>query len=157
MRQAVEKCRAQAIKLFTFKPANQTGAICFKTCKCMNRFGFFRSESERSQSKHRQWAQQRGVYMTTVHVDTTVTLCSRRRETSSGSRLTSTPWPPRCQSLGNARRALRKPNKEQMKLQTVGRKETKQKKREKTAREQEQGGSIHGHKASAAEQTRQWE
>lgn len=91
MRQAVEKCRAQAIKLFTFKPANQTGAICFKTCKCMNRFGFFRSESERSQSKHRQWAQQRGVYMTTVHVDTTVTLCSRRRETSSGSRLTSTP------------------------------------------------------------------
>lgn len=81
--------------------------------------------------------------MTTVHADTTVTLFSRRRETSSGSCLTLTPWPPCCQSLGNTRRALRKPNKIQMKLQTVGRKETKQKKREKIAREQEQGGLIH--------------
>lgn len=99
--------------------------------------------SQRDHSpKHKQWAQQRGVYMTTVHVDTTVTLCSRRRETSSGSRLTSTSRPALRQSLGNVGRALRKSNKEQMKLQTVGRKETKQKKREKTGREQEQGGSI---------------
>lgn len=60
----------------------------------MKRFGFFCSESQQSPSKHWQWAQQRGVYMTTVHVDTTVTLCSRRRETSSGTRLTSAPWPP---------------------------------------------------------------
>ena len=42
----------------------------------------------------------------------------------------------------NVRRTLRKPNKDQKKLQTVGRKETKQKKREKTARQEEQEGPI---------------
>nr|XP_046261483.1 glypican-3 isoform X2 [Scatophagus argus] len=42
------------------------------------------------ESKRKQWAQQKGVYMTTVHVHTTVTLCTRRCETSSGSRFTST-------------------------------------------------------------------
>lgn len=112
------KRRARAIKLFTFWPANQTGAIYFQTCRCMKGPGFFGSESQTSQPRRRRWAQQRGVYMTTVHVDTTATLCGGRRETSSGSRLASTPRPPRCQSPGNARRALRKPNKEQMKLQT---------------------------------------
>ena len=98
MRWAVKICWAQAIKLFMFKPATQIGAICFKTGKCLKRSGFFCSESELPQSKHGQWAQQRGVYMTTVHVDTTVTLWCRRCETSSGSRLTSTSWPPCCQS-----------------------------------------------------------
>lgn len=64
---------------------------------------------------------------------------------------------PAVNPMKNVRPALWKPNKEQMKLQTAGRKEIKQKKREKTAREQEQGGSMHRHKASAAEQTQQWE
>lgn len=81
------KRRARAIKLFTFWPANQTGAIYFQTCRCMKGPGFFGSESQTSQPKRRRWAQQRGVYMTTVHVDTTATLCGGRRETSSGSRL----------------------------------------------------------------------
>lgn len=60
MRWSVKICWAQAIKLFTSKPADQIGAIYFKTGKCKNKFGFFCCESECSQSKHRQ----RGIYMT---------------------------------------------------------------------------------------------
>lgn len=112
----------------------------------MSGFGFLcRAVGEISVHTHRRRprAQQRGVYTTTVHVDTTVTLCSPRRETSSGSRrCTSAPVTSTNPPFGKRQDArFLKTNKEQMKLQTAGEKRNQTERREG---ENSQGAGTRG-------------
>lgn len=111
--------------------------------------------SGRSQSKLGRTGQ-RSVYMATAQDSAVMTMSSGRCETSSCDLASALDLPAPDPSEAAAVFSKRQ-IKAEMKLQTDGRKETKQKKREKTDGERRWGASICGHKAEAAEKTWQWE